>query len=76
MKINHPVSFGTVSERIGDESLTPRCTLFVPYNILWPGGFAQQHAESPGSAFSLPRAAAGIRPDLRQTLPVLMVNGL
>jgi hypothetical protein len=48
MEINKPASFGTVSERIGDESLTRRRTAFVPYKILWFPKCAVQHPESSG----------------------------
>jgi len=39
-------SFGTAWERIGDESMTGLCSVFVRHNMLWFPGRVRQNTES------------------------------
>jgi len=76
MNVDISARFGTVSERISDESLTRLGTLFVLYNMLWLGKCVLQHAES---LHPLAAERAGItRMDRqrRQMAREIMVNNL
>ncbi|RYH12899.1 MAG: hypothetical protein EON57_02980 [Alphaproteobacteria bacterium] len=76
IKIDISASFGTGSERIGDESLTRGRACFVLHNMLWLCKCVLQHAESlgdPAQPAAESRRQAVIR---RQIASAIMVNSL
>jgi hypothetical protein len=76
MKISHLASFGTVSERIGDESTTAIRTRYVLYQILLIRRCAMQHAESARNLSCSDRADPATARFHGQLTTDLMVNSL